>query len=73
MGKNVDSYGNALVTSTYGTQRANAYRLLEDALDVYKRQVLMRLLYPIHQKQEIIQILLFLCWHLQYQQDVWEL
>ena len=32
MGKNVDSYGNALVTSTYGTQRANAYRLLEDAL-----------------------------------------
>ena len=33
MGKNVDSYGNALVTSTYGTQRANAYRLLEDALN----------------------------------------
>lgn len=29
MGKNVDSYGNALVTSTYGTQRANAYRLLK--------------------------------------------
>ena len=27
MGKNVDSYGNALVTSTYGTQ------------DVYKRQL----------------------------------
>ena len=34
MGKNVDSYGNALVTSTYGTQRANAYRLLEDALNL---------------------------------------
>ena len=34
MGKNVDSYGNTLVTSTYGTQRANAYRLLEDALNL---------------------------------------
>ncbi|NSG38457.1 DEAD/DEAH box helicase family protein [Blautia obeum] len=34
MGKNVESYGNALVTSTYGTQRANAYRLLEDALNL---------------------------------------
>ena len=34
MGKNVDSYENALVTSTYGTQRANAYRLLEDALNL---------------------------------------
>ena len=34
MGKNVDSYGNALVTSTYGTQRANAYCLLEDALNL---------------------------------------
>ena len=34
MEKNVDSYGNALVTSTYGTQRANAYRLLEDALNL---------------------------------------
>lgn len=34
MGKNVDSYGNALVTSTYGTQRANAYRLLEDTLNL---------------------------------------
>ena len=34
MGKNVDSYGNALVTSIYGTQRANAYRLLEDALNL---------------------------------------
>ncbi len=34
MGKNVDSYGNALSTSTYGTQRANAYRLLEDALNL---------------------------------------
>ena len=33
-GKNVDSYGNSLVTSTYGTQRANAYRLLEDALNL---------------------------------------
>ena len=32
--ENVDSYGNALVTSTYGTQRANAYRLLEDALNL---------------------------------------
>ena len=33
-GKNADSYGNSLVTSTYGTQRANAYRLLEDALNL---------------------------------------
>ena len=33
-GKSIDSYGNALVTSTYGTQRANAYRLLEDALNL---------------------------------------
>lgn len=35
--------------------------------------VLMRLPYPIHQKQEITQILLFLCWLLRYQQDAWEL
>lgn len=33
-GKNADVYGNSLVTSTYGTQRANAYRLLEDALNL---------------------------------------
>lgn len=33
-GKNNDSYGNPLVTSTYGTSRANAYRLLEDALNL---------------------------------------
>lgn len=33
-GKNVDSHGNSLVTATYGTQRANAYRLLEDALNL---------------------------------------
>jgi len=33
-GKTRDSYGNALVTSTYGTGRANAYRLLEDALNL---------------------------------------
>ena len=33
-GKNIDNYGNALVTSTYGTSRANAYRLLEDALNL---------------------------------------
>ncbi len=32
-GKNRD-IGNALVTATYGTQRANAYRLLEDALNL---------------------------------------
>lgn len=39
MGKNVDSYGNALVTSTYGTQRANAYRLLEDALNLIDTKI----------------------------------
>ncbi len=33
-GKNEDSHGNSLVTSTYGTARANAYRLLEDALNL---------------------------------------
>ena len=33
-GKNRDSYGNALVTSTYGTGRVNGYRLLEDALNL---------------------------------------
>ena len=33
-GKNRDSYGNTLVTSTYGTSRANSYRLLEDALNL---------------------------------------
>ena len=33
-GKNMDNRGNALVQSTYGTQRANAYRLLEDALNL---------------------------------------
>ncbi len=30
----MDNRGNALVQSTYGTQRANAYRLLEDALNL---------------------------------------
>ena len=33
-GKNMDNRGNALVQSTYGPQRANAYRLLEDALNL---------------------------------------
>ena len=33
-GKNADGYGNPLVTATYGTSRANAYRLLEDALNL---------------------------------------
>ena len=33
-GKNVDSSNNPLSTATYGTQRANAYRLLEDALNL---------------------------------------
>ena len=33
-GKNVDSSNNPLPTATYGTQRANAYRLLEDALNL---------------------------------------
>ena len=33
-GKNVDSSNNPLSTSTYGTQRANAYRWLEDALNL---------------------------------------
>ena len=32
--KNLDTRGNSLVTSTYGTVRANAYRLLEDALNL---------------------------------------
>ena len=33
-GKNVDSSNNPLSTAIYGTQRANAYRLLEDALNL---------------------------------------
>ena len=33
-GKNVDSSNNPLSTATYGTQRANAYRLWEDALNL---------------------------------------
>lgn len=33
-GKKNDNYGNSLVTSTYGTSRVNAYRLLEDALNL---------------------------------------
>ena len=33
-GKNRDSYGNTRVTSTYGTRRVNAYKLLEDALNL---------------------------------------
>ena len=33
-GKNVDSSNNPLSTATYGTQRANAYSLLEDALNL---------------------------------------
>ena len=33
-GKNLDSNGISLATSTYGTGRVNAYRLLEDALNL---------------------------------------
>ncbi|MCD8151266.1 MAG: SNF2-related protein, partial [Clostridiales bacterium] len=33
-GKSRDNYGNVLVRMTYGTDRANAYRLLEDALNL---------------------------------------
>ncbi len=33
-GKNDDSPANSLATATYGTRRANAYRLLEDALNL---------------------------------------
>ena len=33
-GKKLDSHGNSLADSTYGTGRANAYRLLEDALNL---------------------------------------
>ena len=33
-GKTRDSYGNPRVTSTYGTTRVNAYKLLEDALNL---------------------------------------
>ena len=33
-GKKLDSHGNSLATSTYGTDRANAYRLLEDTLNL---------------------------------------
>lgn len=32
-GKTQD-FGNPLITATYGTGRANAYRLLEDALNL---------------------------------------
>lgn len=37
-GKNADN-GNARVTAAYGTQRANAYRLLEDALNLRDTKV----------------------------------
>ena len=33
-GKSLDTFGNTRVTATYGTARANAYRLLEDALNL---------------------------------------
>ena len=33
-GKNADSYSNILATATYGTERANAYRILEDTLNL---------------------------------------
>lgn len=32
--KSLDTFGNTRVTATYGTARANAYRLLEDALNL---------------------------------------
>ena len=38
LGKNSE-YGNTLVTSTYGTQRAGAYKLLEDALNLRDSRV----------------------------------
>lgn len=33
-GKNADSISNSLVYATYGTERANAYRILEDSLNL---------------------------------------
>ena len=33
-GKNADSTSNSLVYATYGTERANAYRILEDSLNL---------------------------------------
>ncbi|KNZ42436.1 DEAD/DEAH box helicase family protein [Acetobacterium bakii] len=33
-GKNADTYDNVLANVTYGTKRANAYRILEDALNL---------------------------------------
>ena len=34
LGKNEDSRGNSLITSTYGTARVNAYHLLENTLNL---------------------------------------
>ena len=33
-GKNADSYNNVLATATYGTERVNAYKILEDTLNL---------------------------------------
>lgn len=33
-GKNADSYNNVLATATYGTSRINAYKILEDTLNL---------------------------------------
>ena len=38
-GKNADSYRNALTTVTYGTSRANAYKILEDSLNLKDVQI----------------------------------
>ena len=33
-GKNADSYNNVLATATYGTERVNAYKIMEDTLNL---------------------------------------
>ena len=40
-GKSLDTYGNTRVTATYGTARANAYRLLEDALNLRDTKIMI--------------------------------
>lgn len=39
-GKSIDSYSNVMANSTYGTNRANAYRILENALNLKDMRIM---------------------------------
>ena len=52
-GKNMDSYSNVLINSVYGTNRANAYRILERALNLKDMRIMDTISTPDGDRQVI--------------------